>query len=436
MPQSSSSSPPIFPVLLVNFIGMLGYSIILPLLVFLVRDFGGNEFIYGLLGSIYPAFQLVGAPLLGKWSDSIGRKRVLLISQIGTFLAWLVFIIALFLPVHELFAIDSPWMGTFWISLPLLLLFAARALDGLTGGNVSVANAYLSDISTDATRKGNFGKMGASTSMGFIIGPAMASILGLTIYGELIPVVAAALISLVAIGVIHLFLPESQLNLVPVDAEGFSIKKLFQIEHKSCYKMEKCSDTGLRQILKQPGIPLLFLIYFLTFLGFSFFYAAFPIYASGELAWTAVDMGIFFAVSSGIMVLIQGPVLSYLAEKVTGQWLVLIGSLLIGTSFLMFPQGDTLSIYEGIVLLSIGNGLMWPSFLAILAGKGTASIQGTIQGYASSTGSLASILGLILGGFLFGVLGTSVFWIAGGILFLISCLVIHMLVAQKRPQSE
>lgn len=436
MPQSSSSSPSIFPVLLVNFIGMLGYSIILPLLVFLVRDFGGNEFIYGLLGSIYPAFQLVGAPLLGKWSDSIGRKRVLLISQIGTFLAWLVFIIALFLPVHELFEIDSPWAGTFWVSLPLLLLFAARAIDGLTGGNVSVANAYLSDISTDATRKRNFGKMGASTSMGFILGPAMASILGLTIYGELIPVVAAALISLVAIGVIHVFLPESQHNLVPLDTESFSIKKLFQIEHKSCYKMEKCPDTGLRQILKQPGIPILFLIYFLTFLGFSFFYAAFPIYASGELAWTAVDMGIFFAVSSGIMVLIQGPVLSYLSEKVTGQWLVLIGSLLIGMSFFLFPQGDMVSIYVGVVLLSIGNGLMWPSFLAILAEKGTASIQGTIQGYASSTGSLASILGLILGGFLFGFLGTSVFWIAGGILFLISCLVIQMLVAQKSPQSE
>ena len=73
----------IFPVLLVNFIGMLGYSLIVPFFVFLVKKFGGNEFIYGILGSIYPAFQLIGAPLLGRWSDQIGRKRVLIISQAG-----------------------------------------------------------------------------------------------------------------------------------------------------------------------------------------------------------------------------------------------------------------------------------------------------------------------------------------------------------------
>ncbi len=77
----------LFPVLLVNFIGMLGYSIVIPLLVFLVKKFGGNEVVYGLLGAIHPAFQLVGPPLLGRWSDDVGRKRVLMVSHAGTFLA-------------------------------------------------------------------------------------------------------------------------------------------------------------------------------------------------------------------------------------------------------------------------------------------------------------------------------------------------------------
>ena len=86
----------ILPLLSVNFIGALGYSIILPFLVYLVKDFGGNEVIYGLMGAVYPAFQLVGGPILGKWSDRVGRKKVLLISQIGTFVSWLVFIIAFF----------------------------------------------------------------------------------------------------------------------------------------------------------------------------------------------------------------------------------------------------------------------------------------------------------------------------------------------------
>jgi len=92
----------LIPLLSVNFIGALGYSIILPFLVYLVKDFGGNEVIYGLMGAVYPAFQLIGGPILGKWSDKVGRKKVLLISQIGTFVSWLVFIIAFFVPHTEL----------------------------------------------------------------------------------------------------------------------------------------------------------------------------------------------------------------------------------------------------------------------------------------------------------------------------------------------
>ncbi|MEL7162154.1 MAG: MFS transporter, partial [Bacteroidota bacterium] len=98
--MSQPKSPSLFPVLLVNFIGMLGYSLIIPILVFLVQKFGGNAFVYGILGATYPAFQLFGAPLLGRWSDRIGRRKVLLVSQIGTFVAWCLFIISLLLPVQ------------------------------------------------------------------------------------------------------------------------------------------------------------------------------------------------------------------------------------------------------------------------------------------------------------------------------------------------
>ncbi|MEO1449822.1 MAG: MFS transporter, partial [Bacteroidota bacterium] len=160
MAQSSARS--IFPVLMVNFIGMLGYSIIIPMLVFLVQKFGGNALMYGLLGATYPFFQLIGAPVLGKWSDQIGRRKVLLFSQIGTLLAWLLFILALSLPVTTLAEIGLGGDSALILTLPLIIMFAARALDGLTGGNVSVANAYLSDVSTDENRKGNFGKMASS----------------------------------------------------------------------------------------------------------------------------------------------------------------------------------------------------------------------------------------------------------------------------------
>ena len=188
---SLAKQPSLFPILLVNFVGTLGFSIVLPFLVFLVMKFGGDAIVYGLLAATYPAFQLIGAPLLGRWSDNFGRKKVLLLSNIGTSVGWVLFLFALFLSSERSFSIDSVFFGTFVIIVPLLVLFLARAIDGITGGNISVANAYLADLSSDKTRSKNFGKMAISSNLGFILGPALAGILGGTIYGEILPVLAS-----------------------------------------------------------------------------------------------------------------------------------------------------------------------------------------------------------------------------------------------------
>ena len=141
--------PSLFPILSVNFVGTLGFSIVLPFLIFLVMKFGGDAVIYGLLAATYPAFQLIGAPLLGRWSDIYGRKKVLLLSTVGTSAGWVLFLFALFLPAERSFTIDLTFLGTIVIILPLFLLFLARAIDGITGGNISIANAYLADLSSD-----------------------------------------------------------------------------------------------------------------------------------------------------------------------------------------------------------------------------------------------------------------------------------------------
>ncbi len=421
--MAKQQSVPVFPVLLVNFIGFLGYSLIIPILVFLVERFGGNAFVYGIVGAIYPAFQLIGAPLLGRWSDTVGRRRALLVSQIGTFLAWCLFIVSLLLPVRELVAVDSAVLGAFSISLPLVLLLIARALDGLTGGNVSVANAYMSDISDDSTRKANFGKLGSSTSLGFVIGPAAAGLLGATAMGELLPVIVAALVSLVAVFAIYFYLPES--NPKPVEQEYQEdnprwLQKSAGVEHKDCYdREEKQPAGGLRAILGIDGVPLLFLIYFLTFFGFSFFYSGLPILASGQLGWDSGQLGIFFAVTSGVMVLTQGPVLSYLSARTEDKTLVIAGAFLLAVSFLFFPRAESFWVYAGGIILALGNGTMWPSFLSILGRTGPRNRQGAVQGYANSMGSLASILGLIGGGTLYASLGPQVFYFAGGLVFVI-----------------
>jgi len=178
----------LLPILVVNFIGALGFSIVLPFLVFLVNRLGGNAFIYGLASATYPAFQLIGAPILGRWSDTYGRKKILFLSQLGTLLSWIIFLGMLFLPDINLFKVDSKIFGVFTVTLPLAVLFFARALDGLTGGNISVINAYLADITTEGERSRNFGKMSISENLGFIVGPALAGILSRTKYGDLAPV--------------------------------------------------------------------------------------------------------------------------------------------------------------------------------------------------------------------------------------------------------
>ena len=425
--SNTTNSISLFPVLSVNFIGMLGYSIIMPFLVFLVTRFGGNELIYGILGAVYPAFQLVGAPLLGRWSDRIGRRKVLLVSQAGTLLAWIIFIIALLAPLSPLVNLGSETDGYIVITLPLILLFIARAFDGLTGGNISVANAYLSDISTDENRKANFGKMAMSSSLGLILGPAIAGVLGASVYQELIPVSTAAFISLLAMYLIWFKLPESKPILVNPEATRLSLRRTFSIEHKECYKMKKCTDTSFKAVLKLKSVPFMLVIYFLTFLGFSFFYSAFPVHALINLEWDSFELGVFFSVLSGLMVLVQGPLLSFLSQRVSDEPLIAFGSFLLVINFLLMSVGSEVLIYTSAILFALGNGLMWPSFLSLLSRLGGDAQQGAVQGLANSTGSFASIIGLILGGYLFGIIGSNTFLFASVFLFIVFILSLKML---------
>ena len=110
---------------------------------------------------------------MGKWSDRYGRKKILLLSNVGTSIGWLLFLFALFLPSNS-FRLHIAVLGTFVVIAPLLILFLARAIDGITGGNISIANAYLAELSSDSSRSKNFGKMAISSNLGFIVGPALA----------------------------------------------------------------------------------------------------------------------------------------------------------------------------------------------------------------------------------------------------------------------
>jgi MFS transporter, DHA1 family, tetracycline resistance protein len=423
-----AKQPSLFPILLVNFVGTLGFSIVLPFLVFLVMKFGGDAIVYGLLAATYPAFQLIGAPLLGRWSDIFGRKKVLLLSNIGTSVGWILFLFALFLPIEKSFSIDTVFFGTFVIIVPLLVLFLARAIDGITGGNISVANAYLADLSSDKTRSKNFGKAAISSNLGFILGPALAGILGGTIYGEILPVLAALILSLVTIIVIGFLLreskPSSEEILVP---EEGTIRKVFSQDCREPYSTVSTKKTRLRDVFKLKHISFLLVLYFMIFLGFNIYYAVFPTHAANDLKWSITQLGIFYAVLSGIMVLVQGPVLRKALKKFSEEKLVIIGSLILGTNFILFVSNNIVSVGGAVVLFAVGNGLMWPSFMSILSRRAGSKLQGAVQGVAGSFGGLASILGLILGGFLYNSIGGFTFLVSAGVILVIFILSFRLL---------
>src|SRR5690348_4161750 len=407
----------LFPILLVNFVGTLGFSIVLPFLVFVVMKFGGNAIVYGLLAATYPAFQLIGSPILGKWSDTYGRKKILLLSNIGTSIGWLLFLFALFLPSNS-FNIHIG-IGTFVVVVPLIVLFLARAIDGITGGNISIANAYLADLSSDATRSKNFGKMAISSNLGFILGPTLAGILGGTIYGTVLPVLAALILSLVTIIVIVFLLRESKPSsseemLVP---EQGTIRKAFSQECRECYLNTSTTKPRMQNIFKLKHISFLLVLYFLIFLGFNIYYATFPTHAAKDLRWSVTQLGIFYAVLSGIMVLIQGPVLRKALKKFSEEKLVIIGSIILGTNFILFVSNNIVSVGAAVILFAVGNGLMWPSFMSILSRYAGSKLQGSVQGVAGSFGGLASIFGLVLGGFLYNSIGAVTFLISAGVIF-------------------
>lgn len=415
--KQASSRGSLAPVLLVNFIGTMGFTIVIPFLVFLVTRYGGNALIYGLVAATYPAFQFVAAPVLGRWSDRYGRKPILLLSQLGTLLSWLIFGAALFLPVVELLHLDSPRLGQFTITLPLLVIGAARALDGLTGGNISVANAYVADVSPATERSRNFGRMGVAANFGMILGPALASVLGFTVYGEALPVLAAAVIALFGAVIIVFGLPESKpfggFPSCPREEQS----RALGAEPRDCVVAARPREASLREVLRQPHVAFMMALYFTILLSFNFYYIAFPVHAARNLEWDVTRIGIFFAVLSAMIVIVEGPVLARLSRRFSEATLILVGLPVLGTNFILMSSTRVEVLYLGAALFAIGNGLMWPSVVSLVSKVAPDRFQGAVQGVAGSAGSLASIVGLILGGVTFSAIGVGTFLICAGIAY-------------------
>jgi len=423
----------IYPLLAVNFIGTFGLSLVLPFLIFLVERFGGNAIIYGLAASMYPVFQLVGGPLLGRWSDIYGRKKVLFLSQVGTFISWLIFLAAMLIPLTRIADVRSGVLGTFVLTLPLLLIFIARAFDGLTGGNVSVANAYLADITEDKDRSSVYGKLSVSTNLGFIFGPAIAGILSVTVYGEILPVIAAVLISFTGILMIAFLVPEPKVyGLHDPQVQGDEA----QHTEMQAGPSDSTNKPGFMEVIRMQGIFSLLLIYFLIFLGYNVFYTAFPVHAANNLAWNAATLGLYFSALSLLLVIVEGPVLSWVSKRYSDALLLTFGSFFLCINFVLLVFGTDLFTYAALFFFAVGNGFMWPSLMSILSKTARKEYQGAVQGVSTSFIGLASIIGLVAGGFMFSFFDAGTFLIAGAMIFCVLLLSFKMEPFKKREHRK
>jgi len=402
------------PILSVQFIGTLGYSIALPFLVFLVTDLGGAPWTYGVLGATYSVFQLLGAPLLGRMSDRVGRRNVLVLSQLGTMLAWLVFLGALQLPKQSLMTLSGAM-----ITVPLLLIFAARAFDGLTGGNVAVANALVADLTRDSpdARQTAFGRMGVAASLGFSLGPAIAGVLTALVPGYSAPVAFAAFIALVATVLCARLQEPQRVRRPREDAPKSCLVEVFgQKQHAD----DPVFLHPRRRILFEPRVALLLVATFVQFVAYNLFYAGFPVHAERALGWDAASMGAFFSVLAVSMVIAEGPLLGFVSSRIAPMWVFATGASVLALSFLCLMTTSSPILYVGAVLYALGNGLAWPTFQAQLSSAAGDEAQGIVQGAATSAGSLASIVGLLAGAFLYSSLETSLFAMSAGIFVVVS----------------
>ena len=195
-------------------------------------------------------------------------------------------------------------------------------------------------------------------------------------------------------------------------------RKFLGNEVKECITAEEeTAKPAFREILKLPNIPYMLGLNFLIDLSYNIFYTSFPLHAIAVLGWDLVQLSLYYTILCGFIVIVQGPVLSWASKKYPDSNLIIFGSLMLGTNYLLLISGNFYLTYLATVFFALGDGLMWPSFLSLLSKVAGRKYQGTVQGFASSSGSLASIIGLILGGFLYEILDGSTFLIAGLVIY-------------------
>lgn len=356
----------------------------------MVEQYGAPEYVYGLLLSFYSLFQFIGAPYLGRLSDSVGRKPILIVSQLGTLLSWLIFGVAYYLP-------EVPVL-TF--ALPLWIIAFSRILDGITGGNISVANAYVSDITTQKEKSSIFGYLGGIAGIGMIVGPGIGGFGSAGSWGYLGTVVISASISLITVFILFFFLKESLNPKEKQQKKKFNLLETLLVNRR------------IKNLNPKPIIKKVFLLKLTMSITMALYIGSIVLYVIDLFEFGPKEMGLFMLSVGLFLSFNQAIIYRRVVAKVGEIKTLLIGFSLMSFGFFSITLTDNLTLYLFLYFfLNMGFSLVMPVFNSLIAQKGDKTKQGEAMGISESLSSLSNAIFPVIAASLYGIIGYHFFYI-------------------------
>lgn len=377
------------------FMDLFGFGLILPLLPYIAERYGAHATTIGLLTASYSFFQFIAGPILGRLSDQYGRKKLLVISQFGSALGYLTLALAHSLPT----------------------LFFARIVDGITGGNISIAQAYIADITDKNSRAKGMGLLGAAFGLGFMLGPAIGGFLSR--FGFAVPAYFATAFALLTTLATTRFLRET------VDLKRASRSPNTRFNLKT-----------LLNILTTPTLGVLIVSFFFLSFAFSGIQGTYALFTERLLGWGPQQVGYIFALIGIIAIITQLKLLPALLSRFQEKQILIFSIPLLSLGFTSVGLARSLpTILLANTLIPLGNSLANPTLSALASEEVKDTEYGGTLGLLQSAGSLGRILGPILGGLLFESMSPSTPYFTSAVIFLGVFFLLYTSLFPRRPRS-
>jgi MFS transporter, DHA1 family, tetracycline resistance protein len=344
---------PLLVIFLTIFVNLVGFGIIIPLLPFYAETFGASPIVVGLLFAVFSLCQLVAAPILGDLSDRYGRRPILIVSLIGTVVSFVMLALA-----HS-----------------LTMLFIARIVDGLSGGNISTARAYVADVTEPKDRARAFGLIGAAFGLGFILGPGISAVLAPVSYTA--PIWAAAGITLVATAMAWFWLPETV--------------------HRA-HAGTGMPFRNLLAMMRRPALRRVLLMDFAYWFAFAIFQTTFALFAAARFGFDAARTATFFAAFAVLGALVQGVFIRRIVQQFGDKKTLRLGLVCAAFGLVTATLTHTVGFFAAsLIPLALGIGFGHPTMSSLISRAARADEQGRVQGAASAVESLGRTIGPVWG---------------------------------------